>query len=344
VTSPSRPKALPPDLPAFTIRAQAALAQTWPDATAGELIAFTAGTSSLTYRCDIEGAGESSVVVKVAVPGLPPVRNRDVLRQARVLQALADVDGIKVPQVYGSDAGDPPIVPPLFVMQLLAGESYEPRHEVTPESFSPEQTAARELGAATMLASLHRVDPAQVGLADEPVITIAAEVDRWATAFASCPLPEETGRLETSVRGKLLAHVPAPLPAVIQHGDWRLGNMQCEGSSINGVIDWEIWSVGDPRMDLGWLLMIADADHPMAANRDVALPSPDEVRAAYEQARGAAVPDAAWFDALVRYKQAAATALLVKNARKRNDTHPRWDNMEGGIAALLEEADRILTA
>lgn len=34
------------------------------------------------------------------------------------------------------------------------------------------------------------------------------------------------------------------------------------------VIDWEIWSVGDPRTDLAWLLMHADPVHRFRETRD----------------------------------------------------------------------------
>ena len=51
---------------------------------------LTGGTSSLTFLVDLAGvaAGETPVVLKVAPPGLPPLRNRDVLRQARLQRAL----------------------------------------------------------------------------------------------------------------------------------------------------------------------------------------------------------------------------------------------------------------
>ena len=49
---------------------------------------LTGGTSSLTFLVDLAGvaAGETPVVLKVAPPGLAPVRNRDVLRQAQAAE------------------------------------------------------------------------------------------------------------------------------------------------------------------------------------------------------------------------------------------------------------------
>src|ERR1700712_1687231 len=92
-----------------------------------DLEVLQGGASSLTYAART-GSG-TRVVVKVAPPGLEPVRNRDVLRQARVLAALAAVPDVAVPAVLGTDAGSPPEIPPLFVMSYVEGESYEPRHQ-----------------------------------------------------------------------------------------------------------------------------------------------------------------------------------------------------------------------
>jgi hypothetical protein len=58
------------------------------------------GASSLTYAAALHAAGDDRrIVVKVAPPGLEPVRNRDVLRQARVLELLGRVPDVAVPEV-----------------------------------------------------------------------------------------------------------------------------------------------------------------------------------------------------------------------------------------------------
>ena len=67
----------------FWERAEKALRLRWPTCRITSFDPFTAGTSSLTYGAGVVAASVSRVVVKVAPPGLEPVRNRDVLRQAR---------------------------------------------------------------------------------------------------------------------------------------------------------------------------------------------------------------------------------------------------------------------
>ncbi|WP_194829869.1 phosphotransferase family protein [Nocardia sp. XZ_19_231] len=293
------------------------------------------GASSLTYLATT--ATGDKVVVKVAPPGLEPVRNRDVLRQARALTALADVAHLSVPRVLGTDPGIPPEVPPLFVMSHAPGESYEPRHGVADRRPSGGEVRRRAAAAASMLAALHTVDPACLELA-EPVTTPGDEVAKWRKALDTCELTPIADAAAVTCHERLLAAVPAPLRPAILHGDWRLGNMQCVGDEVTAVIDWEIWSIGDPRLDLAWLRLMSDPDHPSATAADAPTLEPDELLTEYETASGAPVPDLAWFDALARYKQAAASALLVKNAERRGQVTERVERMRRGIPLLLSAA------
>jgi aminoglycoside phosphotransferase (APT) family kinase protein len=296
-----------------------------------DLAPLPGGTSSLTYSAVTDA--DVRVVVKVAPPGLEPVRNRDVLRQARVLTALSGVPGVVVPRVLGSDPGAPPDVPPLFVMSFADGEGYEPRHVERDHRPPAAEVRERATAAARMLAALHAADPVALGITDAAV-PLEAEVERWRKALDTCRLTPDAARAELDCRRRLTASIPAPLRPAVLHGDWRLGNMQCAGPEIRAVIDWEIWSIGDPRLDLAWLRLMSDPAHPTAVAPEAPTLEPDELLAAY----GAPVADLAWFDALVRYKQAAASALLVKNAERRGQVTDRVDRMRGGIPLLLAAA------
>jgi len=299
------------------------------------------GMSSLTFLVELAGVapGETPVVLKVAPPGLAPLRNRDVLRQARLQRAVQGavhrVGRPLAPDVLFSDAGDPPEIPPFMAMNLVPGECVEPVLCDPAERPAPAQVSARYLDAVRVLAQLHAIVPAEVGLAGEPAVGLADEVDRWTRAFATLP-PEMAGDYERAAQA-LTATMPAPLPPVFNHGDFRLGNTLCAGDRVNAVIDWEIWSVGDPRVDLSWLTYFTDgAGHPAVAPGTVAgTPSGTEVVRAYEDAAGRPVPDLRWFDALTRYKEAATTGLLLKRALKLG--RPVKESM----ARMLSELPRL---
>ena len=305
---------------------------------------LTGGTSSLTFLVELEGvaAGETPVVLKVAPPGLPPLRNRDVLRQARLQRALQGSRRQLAPNVLFDDPGDPPDVPPFMAMNLVAGECVEPLLCDDAQRPAPGVVRARFFDAVQVLALLHGILPAEVGLAGEPVVGLADEVDRWTRAFATLPR-EMAGDYERAAKA-LMASMPAPLPPAVNHGDYRLGNTLCEGDRVNAVIDWEIWSLGDPRVDLSWLTYFTDdAGHPAVAPGTVAgTPARREVIRAYEDVTGRPVPEVGWFDALTRYKEAATTGLLLKRALKLG--RPVKESMARmDLPSLVQEAIRIVS-
>ena len=299
---------------------------------------LTGGSSSLTYLVDLEGVprAEGRLVLKVAPPGLAPVRNRDVLRQARLMAALEPTT-VAVPRSLFEDAGDPPAVPPYFAMDLLPGECSEPVLESADVRPEPVEVRDRYLSAARALATLHAVDPGEVGLGEEPVVTIADEIDRWTKAFAT--VPEDLQGDYERCAAALHASIPPAMRPVVNHGDYRLGNTLCRDGRVEAIIDWEIWTVGDPRIDVTWLTFFTDeAEHPAAEpGQPAGTPTKAEVIAAYEAASGSPLQDMDWFDTLTKYKEAAATALLLKRGRGGGAMPPPMQRMVAGVPRLLDE-------
>jgi aminoglycoside phosphotransferase (APT) family kinase protein len=274
------------------------------------------------------------VVVKVAPPGVPPTAHRDVLRQARIIRALGPT-AVPVPEVLLEDVGDPPEVPPLFVMSRLAGESFEPLFDSSSEA-SEQSVQQRFLDAARVLATLHRLTPAAIGADGEPVIGAAAEIDRWCATLQTVDRSLAPDWPDTA--DALRAGVPAPVRPSIVHGDFRLGNLLAVDGSVTGVIDWEIWSVGDPRIDLGWFLVNADpATYSRPSPHVGAVPSRDVLLEQY-----GAVSDIAWFMALACFKSAATWGLIVKHNRRRTSPRPELEAMAPVLPRLLARARALL--
>ncbi|KOU59022.1 aminoglycoside phosphotransferase [Streptomyces sp. MMG1533] len=323
----------------MTTRTSAAVRGWVPEATVRGVEPLTGGTSSLTYVAELSGvpAGYERVVLKVAPPGLPPVRNRDVLRQARLMQALAGRPGVRVPAVLFCDAGTPPFV----AMELVPGQCVEP--VLAPRGTVPaDLVRARAFDAVRMLAALHRVDPRGTSLAAESVCSPDAEVDRWTRAFTTVPDDLRTG-YET-VADRLHAMRPDAMAPVVTHGDYRLGNTLCEADRITAIIDWEIWALGDPRIDVTWLTFFTDeARHPASlSDEPTGMPGKAELVEAYQEARGERLRDLAWFEALTKYKESAATALLIKRARKTGRFTEMHRRMLPALPVLLDEALELL--
>ncbi|HWS92936.1 MAG TPA: phosphotransferase family protein [Mycobacterium sp.] len=292
------------------------------------------GASSLTFKGERDGR---AVVVKVAPPGVEPVAHRDVLRQARIIEALA-ATRVPVPEVLWQDSGDPPHTPPLFVMSNVEGECVEPLFDGCPPA---PDLVERYRNACRAMADLHSLSPIDLGLGGEPVIDPVAEVRRWCETLRTVDaalVPDWQG-----VRDALLISAPTAIGPSVVHGDFRLGNLIAAGAHINAVIDWEIWSIGDPRIDAGWFLINCDPDtyRHVPASAGMAPPTA-ELAQIYQHELGREVTDLAWFRALACFKSAATWSLIVKHNRRRHSPRPELEAMAATLPRLLERARSML--
>src|SRR5690606_8728813 len=122
----------------------------------------------------------------------------------------------------------------------------------------------------------------------------------------------------------------------VVHGDFRLGNILCDGAGLSGVIDWEIWGIADPRLDLGWFVAHFDAaSYPGIGHAVDGLPGPDEVLARYEQAAGGPVEDWPWFDAFGRFKLAAIMGHNLRRHREGRHQDPFQERLPPTIERFI---------
>jgi aminoglycoside phosphotransferase (APT) family kinase protein len=299
---------------------------------------LSGGASSLTYAGAL---GDRRVVVKVAPPGLAPVRNRDVLRQARIIRAL-EPSPVPVPEVVWEDAGAPPDVPPLFVMSFVEGSSVEPLFDVERvEDPDPIVVAERLRNASRTLAALHSFPPPPGCVAGEPVVGPMEEVDRWSTLLSTVDQVLVPGWED--VAGALRSTVPDRDAAALVHGDFRLGNLLAMGNRIVAVVDWEIWSMGDPRVDLGWFLLNADPETYRRPTRYAGTTPPvAELRGVYADRLGREVRELRWFVALASFKSAATWSLIVKHNRRRPAPDREVEEMVPTLPRLVSRAAELL--
>jgi aminoglycoside phosphotransferase (APT) family kinase protein len=294
------------------------------------------GASSLTYvgRCS-----ERPVVIKVAPPGVRPIAHRDVLGQARAIRALAPTP-VPVPEVLFGDPGDLPDVPPLFVMSRVDGTTCEPLFDDA-DAGPKAVVVERFRKAASAMARLHRVEPGSVGLGSEPVIGPSAEVQRWCRTLETVDPALAPGWHE--VAAALESSTPPALQPAIVHGDFRVGNLLAVDDRITAVIDWEIWSVGDPRVDAGWFLINW---HPTTYRRSTryadATPPLSELAAIYHEELGREVPELDWFQALACFKSAATWSLIVKHNRRRHSPDRDLEAMASALPGLLSRARELV--
>nr|WP_231893904.1 MULTISPECIES: phosphotransferase family protein [unclassified Rhodococcus (in: high G+C Gram-positive bacteria)] len=287
------------------------------------------GHSGLTYRV---GTSDGDFVVKAVPEGQRSVGRHDMLRQASILRALADTD-VPVPAIVAVDEQEPA----WFAMELVVGESLEPVLD-DPEVESS-IAAARMRRAAEVLPALHAVPLERIPDTGD-TLSPADELDRWSKTLAAVPVELVEGADEL-VR-LLRRDIPTAITPTLVHGDYRLGNIISDGLEPAALIDWEIWSAGDPRVELGWFLVFADGTNFPGVGRDVpGLPSTDELIACYTGS-GPALPDMTWFDALGRLKMAAIMGHNLRRHREGRHIDPDQEKLPATIRRLIDTGTALL--
>ncbi|WP_280419430.1 phosphotransferase family protein [Nocardia carnea] len=287
------------------------------------------GHSGLTYRVTTTGP---AFVVKAVPQGRKPIGRHDMLRQARVMRALAGTD-VPVPRIVAVDEAEPG----WFAMEFVTGESLEP--VLDDPAVEPGLAAVRMRRAAEVLPRLHAVDPASVPGA-ETALTPADELARWARTLGAVP-PELVagGDRLLDLLGRT---IPEPVTPTLVHGDYRLGNIIAAGTEPVALIDWEIWSAGDPRVELGWFLVFADGTNFPDVGRTVpGLPDPAELVDRY-RGDGPELPDLPWFDALGRLKMAAIMGHNLRRHREGRHHDPDQEKLPATINRLIETGTALL--
>jgi aminoglycoside phosphotransferase (APT) family kinase protein len=309
---------------------------------AGPLTVLEGGRSGLTYALH---DGEAGYVVKAVPPGRRAVGRNDVLHQATALAALAG-HGVPLPRVVARDEG----TPAWFAMEFAAGEAVEPVLDVH-APIDPALARTRMLAAARVLGTLHAVPLAELeravtGLGAQlpPAADPGTELARWATTMRAVPDELRPGSAE--LLAALSADVPAAVAPTVVHGDFRLGNLLFVDATPTALVDWEIWGIGDPRVDLGWFGVFTDGRLFPGSGREVAgLPTGAELAREYRAARGAdggTHQDEVWFQAFGRMKMAAIMAHNLVRHRRGAHHDPVQESLPPTIAAMIRDARRLL--
>lgn len=219
------------------------------------------GTSNVVFTLN-RGGPDMVLRRPPAVP--PPGAEKGVLREARVLTALNQTD-VPHPHCYGSCADPDVIGRPFYVMEKVDGWAPNLRDEkIHNEPPFDKLPYVYKLPFAIVdgLIALANVDHVAIGLGDfgKPGKFLERQVDRWAGQLASYPeryKGYEPRKLEgyDIVEGWLREHTPTREVVGIIHGDVGTPNMMFRHeppARLAAMIDWELSTIGDPMIDIGW--------------------------------------------------------------------------------------------
>ena len=212
---------------------------------------FEGGQSNPTFLLK---TGAGNYVLRRKPPGQLLRSAHAVDREFRVQRALfgsaVPVARVHVlcqePDVIGSD---------FYVMDHVAGRNFN--EPLMQGASAPERTAVID-DMNRVLAALHEVDVAAVGLSDygPPGHYLERQVGRWSKQYRA----SETQDLPDMNR--LMQRLVDEMPEddgqrTLVHGDYRIDNMifEADGTRCLAVLDWELSTIGHPFADLASVIM-----------------------------------------------------------------------------------------
>jgi aminoglycoside phosphotransferase (APT) family kinase protein len=214
-----------------------------------ELIA--GGRSNLTFR--VTDAADHAWVLRRPPLGQVLATAHDMGREHRIISALAPTD-VPVAPTIGLCTDEDVNGAPFYVMGFVDGliaRNAEASRRLDPTARA---NAGRQL--AEVLARIHAVEPAAVGLGDlgRTEGYIQRQLKRWYSQWENSKTRELP--IVDEVHEALAARIPEQGRAAIVHGDYRLDNcILGPDGTIRAVLDWELCTLGDPLADVGLLLV-----------------------------------------------------------------------------------------
>lgn len=254
---------------------------------------FAGGQSNPTYLAHVDDASYVIRCKPAPAAELPPGAHA-IEREYRVMRALA---GSAVPSAptLALCTDECVIGRAFYVMGHVAGRCFA---DNALPGLAPAERGVIFDEANRVIAALHRLDPAALGLADfgKHEDFLSRQIARWTRLY------RDAETVPIAAMESLMAWLPQHLPAGsgpprLLHGDFKLDNLIFHPSEprVLAVLDWELSTLGDPLADFAYhclMWQIVPGLLHGLAGRDLAalgIPSQQQHLRAYAARRGIAI-------------------------------------------------------
>jgi aminoglycoside phosphotransferase (APT) family kinase protein len=297
-------------------------------------------------RGDLHGA------IRIPPTTAPESRDDGILREWRIIEALEGTDVPHTPAM--ALCSDKSVLGRTFYMMgFVDGWSPMDTGRQWPEPFAADIEARRGLAFQLIegIALLGNVDWQARGLSDlgRPDGFHERQVDRW-TGFLDRIKGRDLPGFDVAA-GWLRHHRPLDFRPGLMHGDYQFANVMFRHGAparLAAVIDWEMGTVGDPKLDLGWVIQSwpDDPGDPAITGLSYAdmfgMPTKDEVIGHYAEVSGRQVDDIDYYVVLAKWK----LGVVLEQGYQRAASDPKLQSfgpivldLMAGAAELAESSD-----
>lgn len=294
--------------------------------------------------------GELHGALRIPPPGAPDARDDGIWREWRIIEALAGTDVPHTPPIAACRDRDV-LGRAFYVMGFVDGWSpmgldvdADGRRR-WPEPFDSDLAARQELAFQLVdgIALLGAVDWRAKGLDDlgRPDGFHERQVDRWSAFLERIKGRELPGYDEAAAW--LRVHQPIDYVPGLMHGDYQFANVMYHHGGparLAAIVDWEMGTVGDPKLDLGWVVQ-SWPDDPDAVSATTAsyvdlrgMPTVDALLARYAEVSGRQVDDIDYYVILAKWK----LAVVLEQGYQRAGDDEKLDAFGPIVLGLMQEA------
>jgi aminoglycoside phosphotransferase (APT) family kinase protein len=294
--------------------------------------------------------GEVHGALRIPPPSAPETRDAGILREWRIIAAL---DGTDVPHTAAIAACEDQSVlgRAFYLMGYVDG--WSPMNtDGWPAPFDTDLGARQGLAYELVdgIALLSKVDWQAKGLHDlgRPDGFHDRQVDRW-TAFLERIEGRELPGFDVAAAW-LREHRPLDFIPGLMHGDYQFANVMYRHGAparMAAIVDWEMGTVGDPKLDLAWVVNGWPED-PDAGGGGISyvdmkgMPARSAVLRRYAEVSGRQVDDIDYYCVLAKWKLAV---VLEQGYQRAGDNAtlqafgPVVLDLMQGAAELAEATD-----
>ncbi|GAA2401886.1 phosphotransferase family protein [Actinomadura vinacea] len=313
---------------------------------------LTGGAQNLLYS--MVRADGTELVLRRPGPHARPDATGPFARESRVLTALAGTD-VPHPRRYGGSLDDGVLGVPFSVLEKIEG--FTPRGRL-PGAFGTDAGWRRDMAFDMVAgaAKLAAVDPDAVGLGD------LGKRDGWAERQTprylkmlegyreSAEYRENESPLVGPVSEWLQANRPETAAVGIVHGDLQFANVMVrhDAPRLAAIVDWEMASLGDPLLDLAWILTAwREKGDPPGSDPQLqpweGMPGRAELVAHYGELTGRDVSRFRWFQVLACFRLAALLEGSYFRALNGRMHRPTGEGLHGYAKWLWAKAEQEIS-
>ena len=282
---------------------------------------ISGGRSNLTFRA----ADDVSrwVVRRPPVAGLTPSAH-DMAREYTVTDALQH-SAVPVARTIAFDAEGIVLGAPMTIVEFVDGAVIRDQDDLA--ALGDDQIEASVTELVRVLAELHAVDPAAVGLEKfgRPAGFLTRQVNLWASQWERVKTRDLAD--VAALHAALVEAVPSESAASIVHGDYRIDNTILDAADpgrVRAVVDWELSTLGDPLTDAALMCVYRTPIFDLVLGSRAAwtsdrMPAPDVLAQAYATASGRDLGHWGFYLALANFKLGVIGEGITHRARHGSD-------------------------